>query len=308
MTNLKNLKNLSDKGLSLSQAQSISNMCYQRTLDIANTINSINNAEKTVKIGVETYTETVGNKIPSDIVELLLEKGLLHATQAFLMENIKAKDSKIKELKAEKLFHKIEKPEQPSMLNWSLIPTVDETWGWEQLSKIEYNEYLEAEAYASHIGQFIHKDSKLDKLRKEVSNIKPLEWMQLEEGKKTPLVVKVHHTAEELLEVHNKLASLHRQYEQRVNYFKAKVKNLVSDENARIARINADEVSRIQGLNDALRNKYKAEFDAWSETRIKAEQEFEVSRQDAIKTVAALRIEIDPRFQTVIDSYLKQLD
>lgn len=302
------LKNLLDKGLSLSQAQSISNMCFQRTQDIANSISIINNAEKSVKIGNETYVETVGNKIPNNIVELLLEKALLHATQAFLMENIKAKDSKIKELKAEKLFYGIERPEQPMLLNCDLIDTVDEAWGWKQLTNIEYNEYLEAEAYASHIGQFIHKDSKLDKLRKEVSNIKPLEWMHLEEGKKTPLVVKVHHTADELLEIHNKLALLHRNYEQRVNYFKAKVKNLVTEENARIARINADEASRISGLNDALRNRYKAQFDSWSEARIKSEQEFEVSRENTIKLVAALRIEVDPRFQPVIDNYLKQLD
>ena len=302
------LKNLSDKGLSLSQAQSISNMCFQRTQDIANSISIINNAEKSVKIGNETYVETVGNKIPSNIVELLLEKALLHATQAFLMENIKAKDSKIKELKAEKLFYGVERPEQPILLDCGLIDTVDEAWGWKQLTNIEYNEYLEAEAYASHIGQFIHKDSKLDKLRKEVSNIKPLEWMHLEEGKKTPLVVKVHHTADELLEIHNKLAVLHRSYEQRVNYFKAKVKNLVTEENARIARINADEASRITGLNDALRNRYKAQFDSWSEARIKAEQEFEVSRENTIKLVAALRIEVDSRFQPVIDNYLKQLD
>lgn len=302
------LKNLSDKGLSLSQAQSISNMCFQRTQDIANSISIINNAEKSVKIGNETYVETVGNKIPSNIVELLLEKALLHATQAFLMENIKAKDSKIKELKAEKLFYGVERPEQPILLDWDLIDTVDEAWGWKQLTNIEYNEYLEAEAYASHIGQFIHKDSKLDRLRKEVSNIKPLEWMHLEEGKKTPLVVNVHHTADELLEIHNKLAVLHRNYEQRVNYFKAKVKNLVTEENARIARINADEASRITGLNDALRNRYKAQFDSWSEARIKAEQEFEVSRENTIKLVAALRIEVDSRFQPVIDNYLKQLD
>lgn len=83
---------LNTKGLSLSQAQSISNLCFQRTQDIANNLSVINNAEKTLKIGDETYVETVGNKIPTNVVDLLLEKALLHSTQAFLMENIKAKD------------------------------------------------------------------------------------------------------------------------------------------------------------------------------------------------------------------------
>ena len=84
---------LNTTGLSLSQAQSISNLCFQRTQDISSNLSVINNAEKTLKIGNETYIETVGNKIPANVVELLLEKALLHATQAFLMENIKAKDS-----------------------------------------------------------------------------------------------------------------------------------------------------------------------------------------------------------------------
>ena len=152
---------LNTTGLSLSQAQSISNLCFQRTQDISSNLSVINNAEKTLKIGNETYIETVGNKIPANVVELLLEKALLHATQAFLMENIKAKDSLLKELKAKYFISPLTEPEWPKIESITLIPLVDEKWGWDQLSLSEYNEYLEAEAYAAHIGQFIHKDCKL---------------------------------------------------------------------------------------------------------------------------------------------------
>ena len=82
---------LSSTGLSLSQAQSISNLCFQRAQDIANLISGLNNATKSLKIGQETYIETVGKSLPANIVALLQEKALLHSTQAFLMENIKAK-------------------------------------------------------------------------------------------------------------------------------------------------------------------------------------------------------------------------
>ena len=37
---------LSTKGLSLSQAQSISNLCNQRATDISGELNGINNVEK----------------------------------------------------------------------------------------------------------------------------------------------------------------------------------------------------------------------------------------------------------------------
>jgi hypothetical protein len=42
---------LSAKGLSLSQAQSISNMCNQRVREINNKLSVVNNASKTLEIG-----------------------------------------------------------------------------------------------------------------------------------------------------------------------------------------------------------------------------------------------------------------
>lgn len=298
---------LSTKGLNLSQAQSISNLCFQRTQDIANRLSVINNAEKTLKIGNETYVETVGNKIPINVVELLLEKALLHSTQAFLMENIKAKDIILKELKSKQFVSSLECPQYPLLQEATVLELVDENWGWEQLSVSEYNEYLEAEAYAAHIGQFIHKGAKLDELRKELSTIKTLEWITIEDGKKTPLKVSVHHTQDQLLEVHNNLAVLHRKYEQRVNYFKAKVKNLVTEENARISRVNADEQAKVNAANEILLTEYDKAVKNFEAHNLEAKQLFEKNRQEEIQKVAALRIEVDARFQPVIDKYLKQL-
>jgi hypothetical protein len=48
--------------------------------------------------------------------------------------------------------------------------------------------------------------------------------MNIKDGEKTPVEIKIHHNSEDLLKIHEELAALHRQYEQRVNYFKAKVK------------------------------------------------------------------------------------
>jgi hypothetical protein len=298
---------LSDKGLSLSQAQSISNLCFQKTQEIANQLVVINNSEKTLVIGSKTYIETVGNPIPKNVVELILEKGLLHATQAFLMENIRAKDSLIKELKTKSFVSDLEYPVYPQTKEAVLLPLVDEKWGWDQLSLSEYNEYLEAESYAAHIGQFIHKGEKLDDLRKELPFIKTLEWMNIEDGKKTPLDVKVHHTSAQLLTVHNELAAKHRQYEQRVNYFKAKVKNLVTKENARISSENAILVSKINSENEIMRLDYNNIVKMYEEANQKAIQIFEHNRQEDIQKTSSLRINVDPRFQPVVDLFLKQL-
>ena len=299
---------LNTTGLSLSQAQSISNLCFQRTQDINSTLSVINNAEKTLKIGNETYVETVGNKMPANVVDLLLEKALLHATQAFLMENIKAKDSLLKELKDKYFISPLTEPDFPIIESITLIPLVNEKWGWDQLSLSEYNEYLEAEAYAAHIGQFIHKDCKLDILRKELSTIKTLEWMTVKDGEKTPLKVSVHHNQAQLLDIHNNLAALHRKYEQRVNYFKAKVKNLVTEENARISKVNADEQAIVSHSNRKKEDTFSELLRVYRDENLRLVQDFEKTRQEDIQKVAGLRITVDTRFQPTVDKYLKELE
>jgi hypothetical protein len=299
---------LSKSGLSLSQAQSISNLCFQAAQDIGHMIAIINNAEKTLTINTGIYIEQKGNKIPGNFIGLIIEKAKLHATQAFLMENIKAKDTLLKELKKESFTHNLEIPRLKELQEVDLKQLVDETWAWEQLSAAEYNEYLECEAYAAHIGQVIHKDSKLDTLRKELAYIKTLEWITIEDGKRSPLTVTVHHTSEELLNIHNELAAMHRKYEQRVNYFKAKIKNLVTEENARISRDNAVLIEKVNVENDLIRRAYSDEIATFNDSIKKLREKFEEDRYKKIQDAAALRIEVDSRFQDVVDKYLKQIE
>lgn len=300
-------KSLASKGLSMSQAQSISNLCNQRAKEISNKLDNINNVSKELVIGTETYIETQANPIPDNVVFLLQEKASLSATQAFLMENIKAKDELINEIRFEVFDYGVEEPLRPREITEVLPSEVDEEWGWEQLTQAEYNEYLEAEAYASHIGQFIHKRGTLDRLRAELPNIKTLEFMEIETGKKTPLKVTIHHTSEQLLTIHEELAALHRGYEQRVNYFKAKVKNSVTSENARIQRERADIQSRANAENEKLRREYADACSKFYEERKKASQEFEAKRQERIQEAANLKINVAERFQGVVDTFLNQL-
>jgi hypothetical protein len=298
---------LASKGLSMSQAQSISNLCNQRSRDISFKLRDINNVEKVLKLGEETYVETPGKKMPENVMELISDKSKLHATQAFLMENIKAKEEMLTAIKHKQMEFDLEIPKCGELQDAEIESSVNEDWGWSQLSISEYNEYLEAEAFASHVGQFIHKGGKLDNLRSELPTIKTLEWIEVESGKKTPLKVSVHHTAEELGDLHEKLAGVHRNYEQRVNYFKAKVKNLVTTENARIAKENAVKEASVAEVNQKVLSDYNRVKEEWQASYRKASHLFEEERQNGIKETAALRISIDPRFQDVIDMFLKDV-
>jgi len=240
---------LSKTGLSLSQAQSISNLCNQTARDIQNQIDSINNVSKSLTIGDKTYTETVGNSIKSEYPDFNLDE-----------------------------------PKRGELKTSIHIPSVGEEFGLSQLTVSEYNEMLEVEAYASHIGQFIHKNGVLDKLRTELPKIKTLEWIEIEDKKKTPMNVVVHHTPEQLLNIHNELAAKHRQYEQKVNYYKAKIKDLTTMENARIARLNTESIAESNAHNSIVNNEYYKTYEEFERKIELLTQEFEAKRQDSIVT------------------------
>lgn len=298
---------LASKGLSMSQAQSISNLCNQRSKDITAQLADINNVSKELVIGSDTYTEVKGNPIPANVVELLTAKARLSATQAFLMENIKAKDELINKIKYEGFQYDVEAPVRPQTVSRNLPTEVDEDFGWDTLTTAEYNEFIEAEAYASHIGQFIHKGGKLDKLRGELPTIKTLEFMEIEVGKKTPMKISVHHTAAQLLTIHEELAALHRGYEQKVNYFKSKIKNATTSENARIQKERGEIQAEVNHQNSDLANAYKLAYEEWTANQRKAQHEFEEKRQAKIQDAVNLKIEVAERFQDVVDEFLNQL-
>ena len=301
---------LASKGLSMSQAQSVSNLCNQRSKDITAALADINNASKTIRISKEDHQLTAAKPLPENVVELLKNKARLHATQAFLMENIKAKDELINSIKREYFDYEDQNPaptREPNIQPEVLVQ-VGEDWGWEQLSMDEYNEFIEAEAYASHIGQFIHKGGTLDRLRAELPKIQLLEFMEVETGKKTPVKVNVHHKPEDLLKTHEELAALHRGYEQRVNYFKSKVKNAVTKENARISKINADAQAEANEKNALVMNEYSKKKETWLADYKKASLDFETERQNRISEAVNLKIQVDARFQPVVDEFLKQLE
>jgi len=298
---------LSSQGLSLSQAQSISNLCNQRAKEIDAVLDTVNNYSRSITIEGKTYIETPAKPLPKNTADLLLDKALLHSCQAFLMENIKAKDQLLKEVKEKQMPVGSNYPERPELREMPELELVSEKWGWEQLSASEYNEYLESEAYASHIGQFIHRGGTLDKLRSSLPHIKTLEFFEVEKDKRTPMEVTVHHSSDQLLGLHEYLAGLHRTHEQRVNYFKAKVKNLVTIENARRSKEHAILCNEIRVESERLMDEYRNLSMKWQDEQTIAKSNFEEARQKEIESIAAMRIAVDARFQKVIDFFLPKV-
>jgi hypothetical protein len=297
---------LSSKGLSMSQAQSISNLCNQEVLEIDRQLGSYNNFSKTVVIEGNEQIITKARMIPSTLIESLEKKAKLTACQAFLMENIKSKDKLLKDLRNEEFVYY----EIIPVLNTSSVKIVDfinqvnEDWGWNQLTITEVNEFFEAEAKAAQFGQFIHKGSNLDSLRHELATIPDIEWMELKKDEKTPVQITIHHTSEGLLKLHNELAKIHREANQRVNYYKAKVKNLVSDENARIQKENSNIERDYENRAFPLREIYNSAMITYRSNKTVKQKEFNSKKELRIKEAAQLAIAVDSRFQIVINQFL----
>jgi DNA gyrase/topoisomerase IV subunit A len=276
-------------------------------------LSAVNNFSKSVSLKgsdstADTYYTVSPRPLPENVVELIKEKSKLHACQAFLRENMTAKeDALLKAKNAVADISSVARPEKPTLVVPKKLASVTEDFGWAQLTAAEINKFLEAEAYASHIGKFIHEGGILTKLRTEFSSIPAVEWMTIKDGEKSPVRITTHHSAEQLYELHEQFAEIHRGYEQEVNYFKAKVKNLTTLENARIAKLNSDAQNDAAKLNNDLSSEYeKAEKRAWEEVR-SIQAEFEKERQTDISCIAALRIQVDPRFQETVDLFLAKL-
>ena len=187
-----------------------------------------------------------------------------------------------------------------------VLDSVSEAWGWAQLTATEHAEYLESEAFASHLGQFIHRTGKLASMRSEVSNLPSIEWMSVKDGEKTPVKINKHHSSIELLNIHEQIASAHRVYEQRVNYFKAKVKNIVSEANAQIQKENADRSAEYAAQEKLFNEEYKVAHDAYNAQVLVETLNFNSRRELDLKVAAGLRIVVNPRFQDVIDKFLRE--
>ena len=289
-----------NKGLSLSQAQSISNLCYQKAVEIESNLNKVNNFSKLIG---ESVIER-GYKLPDNIIELLEEKSKLHACQAFLMENIKIKDKLMTDAKKEKPVIDVKYPDKPEMIYPEELEKIDEEWGWSQLTRAEINEYYEAEAYAAHIGQFIHSNGKLSELRNEINIIPTVDFIELEKDKKTLVDILVHHDSSKLFKLHENLAKKHRHYEQKVNYFKAKVKNLVNQKNSEISKFNSEKRNEAAYENGKLNSKYNKQYNEALEKEKMIISEFEIKRHEKIKKIASFRIDVDKRFQDIVSLFL----
>jgi hypothetical protein len=302
-------KFLSTSGLSMSKAQSISNICNQRAKYIDSLLTNVNNVSKYFKQSDgEIYMKQIGKPLPVNVLELLMDKSSYHALQAYLMEAVKYKDNLLEIEKYNLFTTELEHPISPKYIQNIFIKEVDEKWGWEQLTEKEYSEYLEAETYASHIGQYFHKNGVLDNLRKNYNTDLELSFIELKKDEKIPVTSTPNHTEKELIDLHENLANVHREYEQKVNYYKAKVKNLVSSKNITVSKLNSDVIAMSDVVNKKLRQEYDELVNDYSNKLSLEKLEFNKNKEMELNRISSLKINIPSNLQATVDKILKDIN
>lgn len=299
-------KFISTSGLSMSKAQSISNICNQRAKYIDSLLTNVNNVSKHFKQSDgEIYMKQIGKPLPVNVLELLKDKSSYHALQAYLMEAVKYKDNLLEIEKYNSFKTELVFPLTPNYIPTTTIKEVDEKWGWEQLSEKEYCEYLEAETYASHIGQYFHRGGVLDNLRKNYNSDLELSFIELKKDEKIPITSTPNHTEKYLIDLHENLANVHREFEQKVNYYKSKVKNLVSNKNIEISKINSDILTKAEVANKKLRQEYNELVNDYN-TKLSIESlDFNKNKEIELKRISSLKIKIPTNLQPTVDKLLK---
>jgi hypothetical protein len=301
-------KFLSTSGLSMSKSQSISNICNQRAKYIDSLLTNVNNVSKSFKYLDETHLKQIGKPLPINVLQLLQDKSSYHSLQAYLMEAVKHKDGLLENVRRKYFETELVHPIMPKYVKSVFIKEVDEKWAWEQLSEKEYCEYLEAETYASHIGQYFHKGGVLDNLRKTYNNDLELSLVELKKDEKIPVTSTPNHSEKDLIDLHESLANVHREYEQKVNYYKAKVKNLVASNNIEIFKLNSEYLIKDELINKNLRQEYDELIKEYNNKLSLETLEFNKDLEIESKRISALKIKIPSNLQPIVDKLLQDVN
>lgn len=245
--------------------------------------------------GLETHTSSLdgeqldGFKKVENIDDKLKLIGELYAISAFFRTAIKEKEKRINIINDK--IRNVRQKEDVLLEKLDLVEL-------EKIRRVEMDDFLltlpladviaykTAEAKASHIGKFIHN---FDDIRHKLTKQERITFKQVGEKQ----VFKIHHTPlyelHELQQTQNYLLSEHRDYENLVNFYKAKFRDF---ENSAKVRYE-EELNKLQNERNAILNE-----------RVKAKTE----QLTAVKAeIANFKIIIPNEFKQIIDELLKKV-
>ncbi|TXI86966.1 MAG: hypothetical protein E6Q36_08275 [Chryseobacterium sp.] len=282
------------KGLTSSEASRVANFLKELVKGIDVNVDDFKIiTSKALKEGKELPTDN--NVRIEDWSKKLQDKAKYFSLSAWLKEAIKYKDRLFEE-ESNKHFNAstinssdlLTYPEKPSKKDTSF-----ESFFLNELDTRQQAEYLKEEAYAAHIGKFIHN---FDTIREQLNNFEPTVFKPLVGGETLTVVRTLLYTKEELVEEHENLLKLHRESEKILNYYRAKHKEWVADIDRKY-QIDLDEYTMeyttVSNLNNKVVQTYRTAF--------------ENEKTDRLEELRQSKIVIPNELQPILDEVYEKL-
>lgn len=223
-----------------------------------------------------------------DIKTTLARRPCLMQLSAWLRVAVKRKDEMLQEIEKEQL----DPDSVPKPVLHKTLPTVDETWALKQLSLPELAKYLMIEAQAAAYGKLIHDRGLVAQWRKQINTYEHLEWLR-----DHPVQVTTPITQAQIESLFLDLQSEHRLAESQVNYFKAKIHTLMTEENIRRAQEN----TKIHRENDKLTQAYLTNLKV-------ADEKLAETKNERREKISKLKIVIPHALQPIVDELAAKIE
>lgn len=240
----------SKDGISSSQANHVCNLVKEHNKVVAAELDQAAAYSETMAYGNQTIF--LKNPATVDFAKLAVKEGELYALSAWLREAIKARETLLTYYRncpitvfAE--FYSWPNGEAPAVPRQNAVPVpvkATEADILETFSIKDLSEYWALEAKAAHIGKRIHKGGIIAQVREDlIADKQKITSFQKVDDKSYVVTYAPLYSLNQTNQVFNDLQKLHREYESRLNWYKARIQNGISE------------------LDAERQGKYKAELD-----------------------------------------------
>ena len=303
-----------ENGLSMSEANHQANMTKEIAEAIGRKIDGIRSVSETMSHdnGKEVPLDKNTAIDPTELLNIAQEEGKLYALSAWLREGVKAKQVLLDLIRKAsngsfmsdtETFPAID-AEQPIFIQpvKPAYVTEDDIFG--TFTVKERAEYLTLEATAAHLGKKIHAGGIISKIRKETQEFVPVRFSALNSGtgpKDYPVQRTLLYDPTEFDKVFFALQAKHREAEQKLNGYKARIQNEITLQNAEIEK----DYSVVYNEARLIFDKEAQEYNSKHQSVQKEQQVFlgvlEARRLEKVKEVSGWKIVIPHELEDTLE-------
>jgi hypothetical protein len=308
------------EGLSMSEANHISDMIKEKNKSVYAEIEQAGVVKETLLFEGE---QLITDPKKVNLKEKCLEEGELYAISSWLREAVKSKEQLINFVKNKKEVDLVEffglglpkTPSEQGVLEPKMkevIPPTEYT-EWDIIGEMniaERAEYYSVEAKSAHIGKKIHNKGKISQLRDEILNFKNFRMVTYngQNGTRDYAVKReLKYNINEINDIFFYLQKKHREYEQKLNFYKADIKNKLATKNAEEKARYSKEYNEAKNVYENEMKEYNAAYKNFSNSYNSIVNEANEMQVNTINEISKWKIVVPNVFKEKIDSLLKDI-